>query len=407
MYKDNKDLTNKVLLVVTTAVISFSISALVFAGWLRVNPPGITFDNKTVSKTAINKFNSVREILKSQYYENVDDNTLIEGAISGMAGAMGDRYTSYFNKDKWQMFQQDLTGSFVGIGVMVQTAGDGLLTVMEVFEGSPAKAAGVLPGDKVVKVDGKDVSDEEEDTIIKMIKGKEGTEVQLEVLRPSESNLIELHITRRRIKEENISSGMLSDNIGYIRIIKFDSEIAKYFKDNVDSLTEKGMRGLVIDVRDNPGGYYNQVVSIADMLLPECTIVYTEDKDQKKEYKYSDAKQLNMPVIVLVNGNSASASEILAGAIKDNKRGTLVGTRTYGKGLVQASFNLEDGSGLKVTVQRYFTPSGVCIQGKGIDPDIEVLQDEKYRSTPVSNIPQEDDLQLGKALELAESELRR
>ncbi|RCX18330.1 carboxyl-terminal processing protease [Anaerobacterium chartisolvens] len=407
MYKNNKDLTNKVLLVAATAVISFGISVLVFAGWLRVNPPGITFDNKSVSKTAVSKFNSVREILKSQYYENVDDNTLIEGAISGMAGAMGDRYTSYFSKDKWQMFQQDLTGSFVGIGVMVHTASDGLLTVMEVFEGSPAKAAGVLPGDKVVKVDGKDVSDEEEDTIIKMIKGKEGTEVQLAVLRPSESNLIELHITRRRIKEENINSRMLSDNIGYIRIIKFDSEIARYFKDNIDSLTQKGMRGLVIDVRDNPGGYYNQVVSIADMLLPKCTIVYTEDKDQKKEYKYSDAKQLNMPVIVLVNGNSASASEILAGAIKDNKRGTLVGTRTYGKGLVQASFNLEDGSGLKVTVQRYFTPSGVCIQGKGIDPDIEVLQDEKYRSTPVSNIPQEDDLQLSKALELAESELRR
>ncbi|WP_242987410.1 S41 family peptidase [Anaerobacterium chartisolvens] len=400
-------MTNKVLLVAATAVISFGISVLVFAGWLRVNPPGITFDNKSVSKTAVSKFNSVREILKSQYYENVDDNTLIEGAISGMAGAMGDRYTSYFSKDKWQMFQQDLTGSFVGIGVMVHTASDGLLTVMEVFEGSPAKAAGVLPGDKVVKVDGKDVSDEEEDTIIKMIKGKEGTEVQLAVLRPSESNLIELHITRRRIKEENINSRMLSDNIGYIRIIKFDSEIARYFKDNIDSLTQKGMRGLVIDVRDNPGGYYNQVVSIADMLLPKCTIVYTEDKDQKKEYKYSDAKQLNMPVIVLVNGNSASASEILAGAIKDNKRGTLVGTRTYGKGLVQASFNLEDGSGLKVTVQRYFTPSGVCIQGKGIDPDIEVLQDEKYRSTPVSNIPQEDDLQLSKALELAESELRR
>lgn len=406
MYRNRRNIIILTSLVVITAIVSFSVSAFIFIGWNWINPNSISFDKKSVSKESILKFDKVRDLLKSQYYENVDENQLLEGAIAGMAGSLGDRYTAYYPKDKWQKFEEDLQGSFVGIGVTVKMGEDGLLKIMEVYSGSPAEKAGVLAGDKIMKVDETDVSKMEEDAIIKSIRGKEGTVVKVTVLRESESRLVELEITRKKIKEENIKSNILSNNIGYIRIVKFDSEIAKYFKERLAEMTEDGIRSLIIDVRDNPGGYYNQVVDIADMLLPKGTIVYTEDKYKKKEYEYSDSKEVKIPIAVLVNGNSASASEILAGALKDNNKGILVGTKTYGKGLVQASFTLKDGSGIKVTVQRYFTPSGVCIQGTGIEPDEKINAAAEYEGYPVSSIPMEKDVQLKKAIEILKEKMQ-
>jgi carboxyl-terminal processing protease len=232
-----------------------------------------------------------------------------------------------------------------------------------------------------------------------MIRGPENTKVKITVYRPSNGEMLEFDLTRKKIKIANIKSRMLEDNIGYIRIVKFDSEINRYFNEHLNKLISNGMKALVIDVRDNPGGYYDQVVAICDRLLPEGTIVYTEDKYKRQDVKKSDAKELGMPIAVLINGNSASASEILAGAIKDHKKGTLVGTKTFGKGLVQASSTLDDGSGLKVTIARYFTPSGVCIHGAGIMPDIEIDVPEEYKDSPISDIPPEKDIQLKAAVE--------
>ena len=360
----------------------------------------ISFDAETVDYENVVKFNQVRNILKNDYYQNVDENKLLEGAINGLAESLEDPYTVYFNKDQMQSFLEKSQGSYVGIGVTVNVDDRGLLTVIEPYEGSPAQQAGMKQGDKIVKVDGTDVTSmKDENMIISMIKGKENTKVNITVYRPDEDRYLQFEIKRKRIKASNIKSEILDDNIGYIKIVMFDSEIASYFKNDLNSMLRKGIEGLIIDLRDNPGGSYEQVVEIADSLLAEGTIVYTEDRDGNKEYKYSDKKMVDIPLVILINGNSASASEILAGAVKDHNRGKLVGTNTFGKGLVQELKLLKDGSGLKVTISKYFTPSGVCIHGTGIKPDIKVDVFEEYRNLPVSQIPRDRDIQLQSAVE--------
>ncbi|PNT90497.1 peptidase S41 [Clostridium thermosuccinogenes] len=379
---------------------TFAVSALIFLGWGNINQGVIYFNPDTVDQSIVAKFNKVRSILKNEYYENVDENKLLEGAIAGMADSLGDPYTAYYTKEEWKMYSESITGSYVGIGVSISLGEDNLVTIVEPFEGSPAEEVGMKKGDKIIRVDGKDVRGVKDgDAVVNMIRGPENTKVKITVYRPSNGEMLEFDLTRKKIKIANIKSRMLEDNIGYIRIVKFDSEINRYFNEHLNKLISNGMKALVIDVRDNPGGYYDQVVAICDRLLPEGTIVYTEDKYKRQDVKKSDAKELGMPIAVLINGNSASASEILAGAIKDHKKGTLVGTKTFGKGLVQASSTLDDGSGLKVTIARYFTPSGVCIHGAGIMPDIEIDVPEEYKDSPISDIPPEKDIQLKAAVE--------
>ncbi|AUS98658.1 peptidase S41 [Clostridium thermosuccinogenes] len=379
---------------------TFAVSALIFLGWGNINQGVIYFNPDTVDQSIVAKFNKVRSILKNEYYENVDENKLLEGAIAGMADSLGDPYTAYYTKEEWKMYSESITGSYVGIGVSISLGEDNLVTIVEPFEGSPAEEVGMKKGDKIIRVDGKDVRGVKDgDAVVNMIRGPENTKVKITVYRPSNGEMLEFDLARKKIKIANIKSRMLEDNIGYIRIVKFDSEINRYFNEHLNKLISNGMKALVIDVRDNPGGYYDQVVAICDRLLPEGTIVYTEDKYKRQDVKKSDAKELGMPIAVLINSNSASASEILAGAIKDHKKGTLVGTKTFGKGLVQASSTLDDGSGLKVTIARYFTPSGVCIHGAGIMPDIEIDVPEEYKDSPISDIPPEKDIQLKAAVE--------
>jgi carboxyl-terminal processing protease len=397
-----------ICLVLVTSVISFLVSAFVFSAWNKLNPKHqLFFDPRTVSIENVRKFNQVRSILKESYYEEVDENVLLEGAIAGMADSLGDPYTVYFNKDQMKMFMEKSDGSYVGIGVSITMDSSGLLTIVEPFENSPAKEAGMLQGDKIIKVDGKDVTGiRDENLIISMIRGPENTEVKITVYRPSDGKYVDFEIVRKRIKILNIKSEVVQDKIGYVKIIVFDSEIARYFKESVNQLLAQGVEGLIIDLRDNPGGSYDQVVEIADALLPEGLIVYTEDREKNRKEKYSDAKELNISIAVLVNGNSASASEILAGALKDHKKGILIGAKTFGKGLVQEVVPLEDGSGLKVTVAKYFTPSGVCIQDIGIKPDLEVQVPEKYKNFPASQIPKDEDIQLQTAVEVLRAKLQ-
>lgn len=409
MIKNRKLLVGIISLVLVTAIITFAISAVIFYGINYFNPKyQITFDKSKVNITNVNKFNQVRSILEKSYYENVDENTLVEGAIAGMADSLKDPYTVYFTKEQMAMFTEEVAGSYVGIGVSISPVDkDGIVSIIEPFEGSPAKKAGVMQGDKIVKVDDKDVIGlRDENLVVKMIRGKEGTPVKLTVYRSSEGKYIDFDIVRKSIKIENIKSEVLPGNIGYIRLVKFDAEIANYFEQHLNKLLEKGVTGLIIDVRDNPGGRYDQVVAIADRLLPKGTIVYTEDKNKKRRTEYSDDKELNLPLVVLVNGNSASASEILAGAVKDYNKGTLVGMKTFGKGLVQIDYPLGDGSGLKVTIARYFTPSGVCIQGIGILPNVEVQLPDKLKNMAVSQIPRNEDVQLQKAVEIIKEQIK-
>ena len=393
-------------IIAMTAIISFTISALLFMGLTYMSGRySLEFNKSSVNKETIKKFNDARNILQNSFYENIDTNNLIEGAITGMADSLKDPYTVYYNIEQMKLFkdmQKNTESDYVGIGLPITLDKNGIVTVLEPYDDSPAKAAGVKQGDKILKIDGKDITNIKDDALIaNMIKGEENTETILTILRESENSTINIRVVRKKIKAKlNIRSEMLDNNIAYIKLKLFDENISKNFTSQLNALVAKGAKSLIIDVRDNPGGLYNEVVSLADRLLPKGTIVYTEDRKGVKNEQPSDTTELNMPIVVLTNGNSASASEILAGAIKDFKKGTLIGTKTFGKGLVQSTYDFDDGTGLKVTIARYFTPSGVCIHGEGIKPDIEVELGNEYRDVSVSAIPLEDDLQLQKAIEV-------
>jgi carboxyl-terminal processing protease len=394
-------------IVVATAIITVCATAIVFYSIDNLNSRYIiSFSADEVNYKNVSKFNQVRNILKNDYYMPVDENTILEGAIAGLAESLDDPYTVYFNTEQMKSFLEKSQGSYVGIGVTVNVDEKGLLTVIEASEDSPAKQAGMMQGDKIVKVDDTDVTNiSDENMIISMIKGKENTKVKITVYRPNEDKYLQMEITRRRIKMSNIKSEIINGDIGYIKLVMFDSQIAKYFKNDLNKLLNQGIRGLIIDLRDNPGGSYEQVVEIADSLLPEGKIVYTEDRNGKKEIKNSGKSYIDIPLAILTNGNSASASEILAGAVKDYGRGTLVGTNTFGKGLVQELKVLEDNSGIKVTVAKYFTPSGLCIHGTGVSPDIEINVLDEYRNLPASQIPKDKDVQLKAAINALEEEI--
>ena len=408
VFKNKRTLFSLIALVLVTSSVTFLVTATFFFGKNYLKPEyEIKFDSKTVDIRNIYKFNQIRNILKSEYLKDVNENTLLEGAIAGMVDSLGDPYTVYFNSEQMKMFMEKSEGSYVGVGISVNMDKDGLLTVIEPFDDSPAKNAGIRQGDKIIKVDDADVTGiRDEYMIINMIKGQENTKVRITVFRPSEGRPLEFEMIRKRIKIVNIRSEMHEGNIGYIKIIMFDSDIAGEFENHLQRLLSNGMKGLVIDLRDNPGGSYDQVVKIADRLLPEGTIVYTEDKKGKRKTETSDKTEFALPLAVLINGNSASASEILAGALKDYGKGTLVGTKTFGKGLVQVIVPLSDGSGIKVTVARYFTPSGVCIQDIGIEPDVQVQVPEAYSGMPVSQIPKGDDVQLATVLEMLRAKVQ-
>ncbi len=393
-----------VLLVIGTAIITFLVSVFVVFN-INQKPFSINFDPEKVSKGNIQKFNEARDILVNDFYEEVDQNVLVEGAISGMADSLKDPYTVYFTPEQMRKLMETSEKSeenYSGIGVAITLDNDGVVTVIEPFEGSPAIKAGVRQGDKIISVNGQDITAlKDEDMVVKMIKGPEGTSVRITVYRPSEGRWIDFDIIRKTIKYEyNIRSTVLNGDIGYIRIISFmDNNLFRIFNQHLDELLSKNIKSLIIDLRDNPGGSLQQVVYIADRLLPRGLIVYTEDRNKIVEQKNSDEVELNLPMAVLINGNSASASEILAGALKDHKKAILIGTKTFGKGIVQELKSLNDGSGLKVTTSKYFTPSGVCIQGIGIKPDIEVVMPEEFKNVPVSQVPKDKDPQLIRAEE--------
>ncbi|MDR3120656.1 MAG: PDZ domain-containing protein [Clostridiales bacterium] len=351
---------------------------------------------------SVQKLQQVWNSLSGDFYEPVDEDKMIEYAAAGMAQSVGDVYTTYYTKEEMQKFTEHSAGSFFGIGVYVTPGENGRLRVTDVFEGSPADEAGVLRDDEIVSVDGLDVGEiADENRVIDLIKGESGAKVRIGFFRPAEARTLELEIERREIKTENILSKTVEAEggpFGYIRLVMFDNSASEYFNRQLDQLLEQDIRGLVIDVRGNPGGSYDETVKIADRLVGEGVIVYTEDRAGRREYRRSDAQKLDLPIRVLVNGDSASASEILAGALKDHGAARLVGTKTFGKGLVQAVQKLRDGAGLKYTRSRYFTPSGLSIQGTGIEPDLLIESPSSYAASELSGVPAADDAQLLAAL---------
>ena len=350
------------------------------------------------------------EIMESyldQYYVEEFDKTLVEEMLfSGMLAGVGDRYTYYMPEETLEQYLENTNGNFDGVGIEVYTTQDGEVVISRVMEGQPAQQAGLQEGDVIIGVDGEDMRGKMISDVAAKIRGKAGTEVTIEVLRKSTGETLKMTMQRAVVVMESVDSRMINGKIGYISISGFKENTYDQFKAALDALQKDGMKGLVLDLRDNPGGLVKSVYQIGEELLPEGTMVYTLDKKEKRDDLKCDGTYLDIPLVVLVNENSASASEILAGAVKDTDRGKLVGMQTFGKGLVQRLFTLPDGSGLNVTIQKYYTPKGTSIHGIGIEPDEVVQLGEKYLATALTDIPEDEDAQLQKALEVLGKEIK-
>ena len=355
----------------------------------------------TVSETDVNeKLDQINSLIEKYYlYEDdIDEDTLIDGIYSGYAEALGDPYTEYYDEEETEALYESTTGEFSGIGAtMSRSLDSGEITVSNVYQDSPADKAGLKQGDVIYEVDGRSASGRDLETVVSWIKGEQGTDVTLCVLRNGEE--VELTATRDIIEVQTVSSEMKDGQIGYIAVSEFDSVTYDQFESALDDLESQGMQGLVIDLRGNPGGNLTTVTDMLKLLLPEGTIVSTKDKYGNTEEITCDGKhEFTKPLAVLVNQYSASASEIFSGAIQDYGTGTIVGTTTYGKGVVQQLMDLGDGTCLKVTIAEYYTPSGRSINGAGVTPDVEV-EYEYDENNP------EADNQLDKALEVVRGEL--
>lgn len=354
------------------------------------------------------KVMTAEESIKKNFLKEVDDETLIDGQLKGMFEALKDPYSLYMTKEEFKDFMEHTKGVYGGIGVIVTPGEDNLITVVSPIEDTPGEKAGIKTGDKIIKVNGEEFSADKMDAAVKIMKGEPGTEVSLTILRQDKegkTNEIEMKIVREEIRIKSVKSTVLEDKIGYIKITSFDDLTYKDFKSELNSLEKQNIKGIVLDLRNNPGGLLDVCADIADEFLGEGTIVYTETRNGEREYLKSDKKKTDLPLVVLVNEGSASASEILAGAIKDTKRGELIGTKTFGKGIVQRIIKLPDGSGYKLTVSEYFTPNGTNIHGIGITPDVIIELPEDVEMIGVENLKQ--DVQLQKAIEMMKAKIAK
>lgn len=315
----------------------------------------------------------VYQRINKEYYQDVDPEKLIVGATKGMVNSLGDKYSSYMTKAEYDQWYSTVTGEYEGIGVTFVMEKKGQGSVVLVSEGSPAEKAGIKAGDVITKVNGKTFSDA--DKMSAEIRGDIGTEVKVTYVRDKKEKTVT--IIRDKIVNKSVSSQVLAGDLGYIKIASFESSTYEDFRAALDSMEKKKVKGFIIDLRDNGGGLVETAVDTADDLLGKGNITYLQDRAGKKEYIDSDSRKTDLPYVILVNGNTASASEIVTAAVQDNEGGKIVGTKTFGKGIVQSTDTLEDGSALEITVLQYFSPDGHAIHKKGIKPDYVVKDDPK------------------------------
>lgn len=360
----------------------------------------------TVGMSREAKIDIIQSYLDKYYVDDLNEEQVEEMLYAGMMAGVGDRYTYYLTKENLKQYMDNSNGNFDGVGIEVYSTQEGEVIVSSVMAGQPAEAAGMKAGDVIIGVDGEDMRGSMLSDVAAKIRGREGTEVTIKVLRRSTGETLEFTMERATVVVESVSSRMMDEKIGYISISGFKENTYSQFKEALDELQKEGMKGLILDLRDNPGGLVRSVYEIGEELLPEGTMVYTLDKNENRNDLKCDGEYLDIPLVVLVNANSASASEIFAGAVKDMDRGTLVGTQTFGKGLVQRLFTLPDGSGLNITIQKYYTPNGTSIHGVGIEPDEVVELPAEYQNTALKDIPESADTQLQKGMEVLQNEIR-
>ena len=376
------------------ALLTLLVVSLAACGLQHINEGIISSDTET-------KLSYLKKLIDETYLHDVKEKDLNEGIYKGYVEGLGDQYSAYYDKKETKELSESLDGSFSGIGaVMTQDASSGVITITQVYDDSPAKKAGIKAGDILYRVEEKTVTGKDLDKVVSWIKGKKGTKVNLTLLRGTNSDKIKVTATRDVINVETVKYKVLENQIGYISISEFDSVTGAQFAKALKQLQKKNIAGLVVDLRNNPGGSLSTVCDILDSILPKGLIVYTKDKNGKKEEYTSDEKhRLNLPMSVLVNGQSASASEIFAGAVQDYGKAEIIGTQTYGKGVVQNLFDLKDGTCVKLTTSEYFTPKGRNIDGKGITPDVKI--EYKYNAKD----PKADN-QLDKAVSVVKDKIK-
>ncbi len=394
---------------------SFALMAVLFFVITVVLGKQITITSSTredeagiglLSREVQDKINELAGYIHLYFYEDVDSEKLSDGLYSGLLEGLDDKYSDYYNAQEYQDLQISATQEYYGIGAGLSQDKDTMqVTITHVYEGSPAESSGLLEGDIIVMVEDIEAVSMELSELVTYIRGEEGSNVHLQIYREGESDYLEFDVTRANIDLPTVEYKMLQGNKGYIHITEFGSPTVEQFENALKQLQSQGMEAMIIDVRDNPGGMVSSVTKILDDILPEGVVVYTQDKyGSKQEFTSEGDTHLDYPLAVLMNGNSASASEILAGAIRDFDYGTLIGTTTYGKGIVQTIYPLNDGDAVKLTTAKYYTPKGENIHGTGIQPDVEL--DFEYQGDAAEGYDEMQDNQVLKALEVLENDLQ-
>ena len=394
--------TSKIWKLITTIVITAFITSIVsFAFALKLfnsNENYYIRNSKTNSSSIDSVFENFKKVLEKKYIGEIDEKKMMESAIKGYIAGLEDPYTEYLTKEEMQDFNEDTQGEYVGIGIY--TTNDTMqnaIVVLRTIGDSPASRAGLLTGDIITKVNDVEYTGEKLTDAVKEMKGTPGTNVKITVLRNNQE--LEFNIVREKIKISHVSSEVIENDIGYIKISSFEGGCADEFINKYNEIKNKNISSLIIDLRFNGGGIVDEALKIADYMVPKDEILLiTNDKESSEEItKAKKEEEIKMPIVVLVNEYSASASEILAGILKEDIEAKLIGVKTYGKGVIQTVYTLSDGSGLKITTNEYFTPRHNKINKIGIEPTIEVKVPEEYKYT--TNIPREQDTQLKKAIE--------
>ena len=385
------------MLVVLSVFITFMITSISLYTYFTKNP--ISISAKSNNKDISNKLDKYREIIDKYYLGEVDESKLEEGAIKGYIEGLDDSYTEYISKEDMDSYLDDTMGNFVGIGIyMIKNTKYDKIQVLSTIKGSPAEEAGIQSGDLIVSVDGVEYKADDMTTVSNKIKGEEGTKVTIELLRGSEN--IKYELTRSKVKVNQVEGKVLSNDIGYIKFTSFDETTAEDFKKQYQELAKKNIKSLIIDLRNNGGGIVDQALEIADYIADkDSVLLYEVDKNNKETVRKAKTDPIiNMPIVILTNENTASASEILAGALKDLGKAKTVGTTTYGKGVIQQILKLNDGSGLKITIEEYQTPNKNKINKVGIEPDEKVELPDSVES--IFTIKESEDTQLQKAIDM-------
>lgn len=365
------------------AVASVSVSltmALQNASAGVESPLHVTTQEEYETAQRYTRLEEVYQRLMGEYYKELDSDTLVQGAIDGMMESVGDPYTFYYTPEDLAKMYEDHNGQYCGVGMLVSSDKQGRLVVLRVFKNSPAQTAGLLPGDVILSADGEAVSAETTEAMnmaTARIKGEAGTYVKLSILRKGRT--LELNIERNNVSVNRVEYQILDGNVGYLVLYEFFGDAVSGVREALNAFEEAGVRGIIFDVRSNTGGQLDICLDICDMVLPEGLIVYTEDRNGRRENYYSNADRCEIPMVVLVNEMSASASEIFAASIQDYGVAKIVGTKTFGKGIVQTQYEFpSDGAGMQLTTSRYFTPKGRSIHGEGVTPDVVVEMNDSY-----------------------------